>query len=1629
MFKNVVAISAMLTAAVSNTSAANLAIPNSGFETPVVGAGQFQYTPSSGSWSWSAGSGVSGNGSGFTANNPNAPEGAQVGILQGGAAISQQISGFSAGITYTLRFHAAQRNYAQAGQNWNVQVNGTVVGTFAPPQSAQTYTEYTANFTTTAGTKELKFQGVNSAGGDNTAFIDNVRIEFTPPGNGTGLRGEYWNNLNHNGTPALTRTDATVDFDWGDGSPGPGINTSTFTTRWTGKVQPPFSETYTFYTVTDDGARLWVNGVQLVNDWTDHPATERSGTIALTGGQQYDIVMEQYDGGGGAVARLLWSSPSTPKAVIPQTQLYLPATTPAAPSALAATAQATNRIRLTWTDNANNENGFAVERKTGAGGTYAQIASVAANTTTYTNTSLAANTQYYYRIRATNASGASAYSAEANATTYPFPPAAPSALSATAQSSTQIRLAWTDNANNETGFKIERKTGAGGTYAEIATVGANVTVYTNTGLSASTTYFYRVRANNLGGDSAFSSEASATTPSNCGALPSPFASQDIGAVGFAGGVCYSGTQFTIRASGSDIWETADAFHYVYQSWTGNVEVIARVLSVQNTDAWAKSGVMIRESLNANSIHALMVVTPGSGSSFQRRKTTGGSSDHTSPNDGITAPHWVRLVRNGTTFTGYRSSDGTNWIEVGSDTVTMASTFRVGVAVTAHNNGVINTSVVDNVLVRVPATPSPNAPSGLAATPASSSQINLSWTDNANNETGFEVERKQGAGGTYANIGGTGANVTTFNDSGLAANTTYFYRVRAFNSGGSSAYAAETSATTQPNATGTGLYAEYFNNVNLSGSPTLTRTDAVVDFTWGQGSPHASLPIDNFSVRWTGRVQPQFSETYTFYTLNDDGTRLWVNGVLVINDWTGHGATEFSGNITLTAGQQYDIVLEYFESIGDAIVRLSWSSPSTAKAVIPQARLYPVTPPPPTAPAAPSSLAATAVSANQINLTWTDNSNSETQFKIERKTGAGGTYAQIATPGANTTSHSDTTVSANTTYYYRVRANNAGGDSPYSNEANATTPSVGGGTDYEGRPFVTQAAPVLTFQRKTQPNLTGIDYAFAEQTARGVALLSRFPAFTLSDRRIHVDGPWYDSMSANLHFSRGIQSVGAIPRYREIEGHPTNVRLLAPTNKWQLMTDPLWYQLAINLANQLEGQNPSDPRVGPLRTFGINHLFSNDEATFRELGRYGYNSERWPTDINGNSVRYPCLDIETTGNFEFQRNCMGWMYQGMAESAAAIGQTIIPMLYAQWQYSVGAFFESSRQGGFGDPEYLLPERDFLGGPDPTIQACQDNKGIISMDGYMRALWTRDQPFYKRNPDGSLQLSGGLPIYNDATSGSAYGWNLLLESGEAKHCLDDLYTMAVRMYIQHHRFAGQYPAHSGLRKSFLTNAKVGAWQRYSNEGLAGIQQNDRPMPDWILDLLTGMYLFTADDLTLWSSDMNYYPGPIGGNYTNAWRYNAHGVLESVVKAAHRYSANDPLHATAGTYQWCWFNLPVINQNNTAGDRYFEKPIAFGKLRQFEGHTYLEMFVAWPALDSTSKTFKVWVDKNGTRSNAYTIQLPNGRSYFYDAWQLPDSFTGLEGQHIWLRTTDMFGNQRTWRGDWRVTADNGISTPPDF
>jgi hypothetical protein len=276
---------------------------------------------------------------------------------------------------------------------------------------------------------------------------------------------------------------------------------------------------------------------------------------------------------------------------------------PAAPSNLIATTASTFQINLSWNDDATTESGFSIERKLGATGAWSEIATVGANVTTYQNSGLLATRTYYYRVRAYNGSGNSAYSNEVIAVSSLTVPRTPGGVTAKAVDEKQINLSWSDNSTDEFGFCIDRKTGDNGIWAELARVGENVTTYVDTSCSAATGYYYRLRSYNSNGYSNYTGEVKATTS----ALP--------------------------------------------------------------------------------------------------------------------------------------------------------------------------------------------APGNLAAAPVFSTQIDLTWSDNSINETGFRIERKIGVGGSWTQIATVGANVTGYHNTGLTTGTTYYYRTRSYNSLGLSFYSNETNATT------------------------------------------------------------------------------------------------------------------------------------------------------------------------------------------------------------------------------------------------------------------------------------------------------------------------------------------------------------------------------------------------------------------------------------------------------------------------------------------------------------------------------------------------------------------------------------------------------------------------------------------------------------------------------------------------------------------------------------------------------------------------------------------------------------------------------------------------------------------
>ncbi len=473
----------------------------------------------------------------------------------------------------------------------------------------QPATLYKATVNLTAGMHQIKMEYYENGGG----AVAKLSWSFaSPPPAGppssTGLAGAYFNNSNFT-MPILTRVDPIIDFNWGGGSPDSTIGADTFSIRWTGQVKPQYSEAYTFYTSSDDGVRLWVNDQLLIDKWIDQGETEWNGFTSLIAGQLTNIKMEYYENGGGAVARLKWSSPSTPKQIIPQAQLF--------PTSATSSPPVSPPPIVGWLGE-------------------------------------------YWNMPGAGSS-----------------PAFPTSSATLTRTDANIVFDWMQGS------------------------------------------------------------------------PDPTMTPD---------------HFAARWTRQIMFESG-TYHF---------------------------------SLAAD--------------------------------DGIRLYLDNQLVID-------------KWIDQGPTTYTLDKIMTAG--------------------------------------------------DHA-----IKVEYYENEGGAVAKFDYNKVTSTSSN----------------------------------------GLQTIYYDNIDLTGT-SVTRIDPRITFNWGNGSPDPAIGPDTFSARWTGFVEPQYSETYTFYAKTDDGVRVWVNNQLIIDKWTHQSATEWSGQLALTAGQRYAIKMEYFEKGGSALAHLRWSSISQPKQIIPQNRLF------------------------------------------------------------------------------------------------------------------------------------------------------------------------------------------------------------------------------------------------------------------------------------------------------------------------------------------------------------------------------------------------------------------------------------------------------------------------------------------------------------------------------------------------------------------------------------------------------------------------------------------------------------------------------------------------------------------
>ncbi len=229
-------------------------------------------------------------------------------------------------------------------------------------------------------------------------------------------------------------------------------------------------------------------------------------------------------------------------------------------------------------------------------------------------------------------------------------------------------------------------------------------------------------------------------------VPAPWTAGDVGSPALTGSTTVANGVFTVTGAGWDISGTSDEFHFVHQPVAGDVEIVARLLTLDQSHAWAKAGVMIRESLAGPVPHAFMTGTAAQGWAFQHRPTAGAMSPH-APGTLSNPPGWIRLVRTGNSFSGYQSTDGSTWQLVSTVTIPMPQSVYVGLAVTSHNTATRTTATFSNVTVRpltgtnTPPTVSITSPSnGTTYTAPATMTINANAADSNGTVTRVDFYR-------------------------------------------------------------------------------------------------------------------------------------------------------------------------------------------------------------------------------------------------------------------------------------------------------------------------------------------------------------------------------------------------------------------------------------------------------------------------------------------------------------------------------------------------------------------------------------------------------------------------------------------------------------------------------------------------------------------------------------------------------------------------------------------------------------------------------------------------------------------------------------------------------------------------
>ncbi len=682
-----------------------------------------------------------------------------------------------------------------------------------------------------------------------------------------------------------------------------------FSVRWSGALEAPVSGTAQLQTVADDGIRLWFDGQLVIDNWVIQAATARNATVNLVAGRRHTVVVEYYDQGGLAVAKLNWQLPGASTVEpVPVARLY--------PQGAPASAEATGR------------------------GLTAQY---------FANITLA-GTPSFVRNEAINfdwQSTAPTVTADPVQLTAVFAPAgtpgAPVVAAIPAQTRTTGEIvSLTVTATDPGGYDLTyaAKTlpkglninpANGVIYGRLTTPGTYTTTVTATnGVSSGTQAISWTVTDRPGtGLLGTSPDSGTTTPPPANTPPAVSLTSPS-----AGASVQQGTAVTISANASD----SDGNVARVEFYDG-AALLGASTSAPYAITWTNAAV------GSHTLSARAIDNTGSTTdSLSVTVSVVGTATSTPPADSVScaAENQACALPAGSAATVWYGA-ASSWVQRAGQTGSVAC-----------NNATFGDPLVGTIkacrYVVTSAGPANQPPAvGLTAPLANTSLTlggTLSLSANASDADGNVARVEFYAGTTLIGSDATAPYNLTWTPTVAGA---YALTARAFDNAGASSTSAAVALTVTappppPNGTGTGLLGRYFANNRLSGTPVLQRTEAI-NFNWGQSSPGAGVPADNFSVRWVGQLEALAAGTYQLQTLSDDGVRVWIDGRLVINNWTEHAPTlNASGAFTLQAGQRVSVAVEYQELRVGAVMQLQWKTPgSTVFAAVPAQRLYPIEP--------------------------------------------------------------------------------------------------------------------------------------------------------------------------------------------------------------------------------------------------------------------------------------------------------------------------------------------------------------------------------------------------------------------------------------------------------------------------------------------------------------------------------------------------------------------------------------------------------------------------------------------------------------------------------------------------------------